>query len=280
MTCHNKKDCVTVIRALLERNSHPNKALHGDDENIDAYLAAQALLASNDREGRKQATSWIENSLKEPSELGRWEMATELVGKYHLSQLKAYLSAKEIRGDQKVTAAAALAKLGDMPAQQHLREKITNPRFFYFVVRDLELIKLLGLSRKEIENAVSPERRAEFVKNIPDPTDKDTHWDMAETAAARACAYLGHPERLRHLAGQLRELSRANTERSRGKLLMILPAIEDVGDKSMIPVLEAFVAAAPDDEQKLQASLAIVKILQREKAESATATSSSAKPSP
>ena len=61
---------------------------------------------------------------------------------------------------------------------------------------------------------------------------------------------------------------------------MILFAVRDVGDKSMIPVLEEFFGVAPDHGQKLQTSLAIVKILQREKAKPAPATSSTAKPSP
>lgn len=254
LTSHPANECVPAIRDLLAATSRRDKAHHDDNDNTIAQLAARALLESKDQQGARQAIEWIEAGLAVPSELGRWGMAAELAGTCHISQMKAYLAGNKFEGNQEVMAAAALAKLGDVPSQQFLRQKLNDPGVFQYVVHDFQLLKLLKLSLKDVKEAITPEKQNDWIKVV----------------IARACAYLGEAERLHELARQLPELALKTAEsRVSDKLLSILGAIGDVGDESMIPELEKSFAAVPDDGWRLDISLAIVKVSQREKARKA-----------
>jgi len=257
------KESLRTVRELLAKNAHPKNMRRGY-LNITASLAAEVLLRSDDQDARKQAIGWVEERLGDPEELGMWEQAVGLVGAHRLSQLKAHLIGNRIRGDERGIVAAALAKLGDEPSQKFMRDKLTDPRGFFFIVNDLNLVKLLGLSCNQIESAVPS--RAQLEKQFHDPEDKDWNIEASlgrdETAMARACAYLGHPEHLSRLARQMLDLSKApRGSWKRDKLFSILLAIRDVGNESMIPGLEEFFAnvRSPVDEFYCPMHLQIVR---------------------
>ena len=236
------EECLRIVRELFAKNAHPKNMPRGYLNYVASY-AADVLLQSNDQRARKQAIDWIEELLDDPDEVGVWEDAAYKVLKHHLSQLQARLTNNKIQGDQKVWAATFLAELGDEPSKRLIREKLTDVRWFSYIAHSLELVKVLGLSCKQIENALPS--RADLERQHHEWKEKDSSVErfLAENdvTMARACAYLGHPEHLRALSQQMLDLSKLPRDSSkREKVLSILFAIKDVGDDSMIPVLEEF----------------------------------------
>ncbi len=245
------KDSVKVHEYLEKAAAEVKAAFAAHSEAAEPFIwemsAIEVLLAAGDANDRLFAQDYIRHALAEPSNLTRWLMMAELIGKYKLNDLVPLLKSNIPSKEPHPMLALDLAKLDDKEAIELLRRSLNVPQWRAAVLRDAELVKILGLKEQDIL-----------------PSLKSTSFDE-KVAAATALARFGNRDPLRKLLSDvwLPELREEDHEK-RFQRADVLASIGDVGDETFLPQLMEYFNKSENEALKLSVAYTITQISARQ----------------
>jgi hypothetical protein len=242
---------LAVVQTLWKKlTSRPANPMEGTGVAVEPIFTEMSCLELLYQRGgadwKKKVGELLEKDLKSKANHARWEIVVQTVGQLKLRSAASILRQEANTADERLYAASSLTRMGDEQAAAYLRSKIVDVRSQGFIVRDLELIKLLKLSEQDLVpllEGATLERRIEI---------------------ARALASRGRAKELDELWRKVIDTPDMRDVVNKLALnIKLIGAIGDVGDESYLERLDKVFNDISTDSGKLMASDALIRIVRR-----------------